>query len=85
MSGCKGFFEQDEFFPTFRNGDNFRFPQWRNIQQRQQRRLDYSSREEDDFHFNYRADDRGQNNQEFKMKMDVPSFDDQLHIKDFLD
>ena len=43
-------------------------------------RLDYSSGEGDDFLFNYRANNRGQNNQEFKMKMDLPSFDSRLHI-----
>ena len=49
------FYEQDEFCPPFRDGDDFRLPQLMNIQQRQQRGLDYSSREEDDFRFNYRA------------------------------
>ncbi|KAL6346066.1 hypothetical protein AAG906_025346 [Vitis piasezkii] len=41
--------KQDEFCPYFRDGDDFLLPQGRNIQQRQQRRLDYSSGEEDDF------------------------------------
>ena len=47
------FYEQYEFCPPFRDGDDFRLPQWRNIQQRQQRRLDYSFGKEDDFHFYY--------------------------------
>ena len=82
----RGFFDdQDEFCPPFRDGDDFRLSQRRNIQQRQQQRLDYSSREEDDFCFNYQANNQGQNNQEFKMKMDLPSFDGRLHIEDFLD
>ena len=79
------FYEQDEFCLPFRYGDDFRLPQRRNIQQRQQRRLDYSSGKEDDFRFNYWANNQGQNNQEFNMKMDLPSFNDQLHIEDFLD
>ena len=57
------FDEQDEFCPLFWDGDDFRLPQLRNIQHRQQQRLGYSSREEDDFRFNYRANNRGQNNQ----------------------
>ena len=47
--------------------------------------MDSSSREEDDFHFDYQANNHGQNNQEFKMKMDLPSFNSRLHIEDFLD
>ena len=47
--------------------------------------MDYSYGEEDDFHFNYQANNRGQNNQKFKLKMDLPSLDGQLHIEDFLD
>ena len=47
--------------------------------------MSYSSREENDFCFNYQANNRSQNNQEFKIKMDLPSFNDRLHIEDFLD
>ena len=61
------------FFSHFQDGNDFRLPQWRNIQQRQQRRLDCSYGE-DDFHFNYWANNRDQNNQEFKVKKDLPSF-----------
>ena len=47
------FDEQDEFCPPFQDGDDFRLPQLRNIQQRQQQRLDYLLKEVDDFCFNY--------------------------------
>lgn len=47
--------------------------------------MDYSSGEEDNFQFGQRANNRGQNSQEFKMKMDLPCFDGRLHIEDFLD
>ena len=79
------FYEQDEFCPPFRDGDDFRLPQQRNIQQRQQRRSGYSSREEKDFRFNYQANNWDQSNKEFKLKMDSPSFYGRLHIEDFLD
>ena len=38
----------------------------------------------DDFCFNYWDNNWGESNQEFKTKMDLPSFNDQLHIEDFL-
>ena len=47
------FDERDEFCPPFQDGDDFRLPQLRNIQQRQQQRLDYLLKEVDDFCFNY--------------------------------
>ena len=47
------FYEQDEFCPPFQDGGDFQLPQRRNIQQRQQRKLDYSFGEEDDFRLNY--------------------------------
>ena len=85
-TSSKGFFmNKMSFVHLFRDDNDFQLPQWRNIQQRQQWRLDYSSEEEDDFRFNYWANNQGQNNQEFKMKMDLPSFNSRLHIEYFLD
>ena len=58
MSSCKGFYyEKDEFFPPLQDGDDLQLPQRRNIQQKQQWWLNYSSGKEDDFHFNYQAND----------------------------
>lgn len=63
------------FFPPAWNVDDFRHQQRGNFRQRQPRGIDYSSGEEDNFQFDHRANNRGQNSQEFKMKMDLPCFD----------